>query len=120
MAGILVVDDATFIRLTMKKMLEAHDHYVIGEAQNGEEAVRKYKELHPEIVLLDLTMPEMNGLEALQQIMEYDSKAKIIICSAMGQQAMVVKAIEGGAVDFIVKPFDEDRVIASIEKVLSM
>ncbi len=120
MAGVLVVDDAAFVRLTIKKMLEAHDHHVAGEAENGEEAIRKYKEIKPDVVLLDLTMPEMNGVEALRQIIAYDPNAKIIICSAMGQQAMVVNAIESGAIDFVVKPFEEERLIKSVEKAMTM
>ena len=88
MAKVMVVDDAVFMRMTIKKMLEAHGHSVIGEAGNGVEAVKKYVEIKPEVVLLDITMPEMNGVEALKRIKEVDAKAKVIICSAMGQQAM--------------------------------
>ncbi len=119
MAGILIVDDAAFMRLTIKKMLEAHGHSMVGEAADGLEAVKKYTELKPDVVMLDITMPEMNGIEALRQIKEINPNAKIIICSAMGQQAMVAQAIQYGAKDFIVKPFEEGRLIAALERVLS-
>lgn len=119
MAGILIVDDAAFMRLTIKQMLEAHGHSMVGEAADGLEAVKKYTELKPDVVMLDITMPEMNGIEALRQIKEINPNAKIIICSAMGQQAMVAQAIQYGAKDFIVKPFEEGRLIAALERVLS-
>lgn len=117
MAGVLVVDDAAFMRMSLKKMLEAHGHSVVGEAGNGVEAIRKYSELKPDAVLLDITMPEMNGVEALKKIKEIDPQAKVVICSAMGQQAMVAQAIQYGAKDFVVKPFVEERLIAAIDKV---
>lgn len=119
MANVLIVDDAAFMRMTIKKMLEAHGHSVIGEAENGVVAVKKFIELKPDVVLLDITMPEMNGVEALKRIKELEPKARVIICSAMGQQAMVAQAIQYGAKDFIVKPFEEDRLIASVEKIMS-
>lgn len=119
MASVLVVDDAAFMRMTLKKMLEAHGHRVVAEAADGIEAVKKYAEARPEVVLLDITMPEMNGVEALKKIKEIDSAARVVICSAMGQQAMVAQAIQFGAKDFVVKPFEEDRLIAAVEKVIS-
>lgn len=118
MARILIVDDAVFMRMTIRKILEAKGYTVAGEAGNGVEAVQKYMELQPDVVMLDITMPEMNGVDALKRIKEYDAKARVIICSAMGQQAMVAQAIQNGAKDFIVKPFEADRVIAAIERVL--
>ncbi|MDE6620354.1 MAG: response regulator [Lachnospiraceae bacterium] len=118
MAKILIVDDAVFMRMTIRKILEANGHTVAGEAGNGVEAVQKYMELQPDVVMLDITMPEMNGVDALKRIKELDAKAKVIICSAMGQQAMVAQAIQNGAKDFIVKPFEADRVIAAIQRVL--
>ncbi|MDE6220161.1 MAG: response regulator [Lachnospiraceae bacterium] len=118
MAKILIVDDAVFMRVTIRKILEANGHTVAGEAGNGVEAVQKYTELQPDVVLLDITMPEMNGVDALKRIKELDAKAKVIICSAMGQQAMVAQAIQNGAKDFIVKPFEADRVVAAIQRVL--
>ena len=120
MAKVMVVDDAVFMRMTIKKMLEAHGHSVIGEAGKGVEAVKKYVEIKPEVVLLDITMPEMNGVEALKRIKEVDAKAKVIICSAMGQQAMVAQAIQSGAKDFVVKPFEEGRLAAAVDRVMAM
>ncbi|MFG6368470.1 MAG: response regulator [Lachnospiraceae bacterium] len=120
MAKVMVVDDAVFMRMTIKKMLEAHGHSVIGEAGNGVEAVKKYVEINPDVVLLDITMPEMNGVDALKRIKEVDKKAKVIICSAMGQQAMVAQAIQSGAKDFVVKPFEEGRLVAAVDRVMAM
>lgn len=120
MANILVVDDAAFVRMTLKKMLEAHGHTVIGDASNGLEGITKYKALSPDVVLLDLTMPEMDGMDALKLIKAYDSKAKVVVCTALGQHTKVAEAIENGATDFIVKPFDEKRIAAAIEKVMKM
>ena len=116
LARVLVVDDAAFMRMTIKKMLEAHDHVVCGEAANGIEAVQKYSEVNPDVVLLDITMPEMNGVEALKKIKEIDKGARVVICSAMGQQAMVIESIQSGAKDFIVKPFQADRVLEAVKK----
>lgn len=118
MAKVLIVDDAAFMRMTIKKMLEAHGHSVIAEAENGVEAVKKSIEVNPDVILLDITMPEMNGVDALKKIKEMNPSAKVIICSAMGQQAMVAQAIQYGAKDFIVKPFEEDRLIAAVERVM--
>ncbi|MDC2865738.1 MULTISPECIES: response regulator [unclassified Bacillus (in: firmicutes)] len=115
---ILVVDDAMFMRTMIKNLLKSSaDFEVIGEAENGIEAIQKFKELQPDIVTLDITMPEMDGLEALQEIIKIDASAKVVICSAMGQQGMVLDAIKNGAKDFIVKPFQADRVIEALTKV---
>ncbi|WP_053219567.1 response regulator [Virgibacillus senegalensis] len=119
MANILVVDDAKFIRVTLAGILEQGGHTVIGEAENGEQAVNVYKRLSPDLVTMDITMPEKNGMDALEEIKAYDSQAKVIMCSAMGQQKLVVQAIEKGAKDFIVKPFDENRVLEAVNRVLS-
>ena len=118
MANLLVVDDAAFMRMTIKKMVTPHGHTVVAEAENGVEAVRKYMECKPDVVLLDITMPQMDGLNALKRIREQDPNAKVVMCSAMGQQAMVAQAIQNGAKDFVVKPFQEDRVLAAIKRVL--
>lgn len=118
MARILIVDDAAFMRMTIKKMVEAHGHEAVGEAENGVEAIKKYQELRPDIVLLDITMPEMNGVDAMKALKGLDASVKVIICSAMGQQAMVAQTIQAGAKDFIVKPFVEERLMASIDKVM--
>jgi two-component system chemotaxis response regulator CheY len=119
MARVLIVDDAMFMRMTIKQMLEAHGHSVAGEAGDGIEAVKKFIECKPDVVLLDITMPEMNGVDALKRIKELDPDARVVICSAMGQQAMVAQAIQYGAKDFIVKPFEEDRLIAAVDKIMS-
>ena len=119
MANVLIVDDAAFMRMSIKQMLEANGHTMAGEAADGREAINKYKEINPDAVILDITMPDMKGIDALKFIKEYDPKAKVVICSAMGQQAMLAQAIQYGAKDFIVKPFEAKRLIAALEKVLA-
>jgi two-component system, chemotaxis family, chemotaxis protein CheY len=116
---ILVVDDAAFMRMMIKDILTKNGFEVVGEAADGAQAVEKYKELSPDLVTLDITMPEKDGIAALKEIKEVDASARIIMCSAMGQQAMVIDAIQAGAKDFIVKPFQADRVIEAIQKALS-
>lgn len=119
MAGkILIVDDAAFMRMMIKDILTKNGYDVIGEANDGQQAVEKYKELSPDLVTMDITMPEMDGITALKEIRKYDPNAKVIMCSAMGQQAMVIDAIQAGAKDFIVKPFQADRVLEAIKKTL--
>lgn len=113
---ILLVDDAVFMRMKLKDILEKNGYEVVGEAQNGLEAIEKYKSERPDLVTMDITMPEMDGVTALKSIKAIDPKAKVIMCSAMGQQSMVMDAIQAGAIDFIVKPFDNDRVIESVNK----
>ncbi|MDL2288435.1 response regulator [Oscillospiraceae bacterium OttesenSCG-928-F05] len=115
---ILVVDDAAFMRMMIKEVLTKNGFDVVGEAENGAKAVEKYKELTPDLVIMDITMPEVNGIEALKQIKAMDANAQVIMCSAMGQQAMVIEAIQSGAKDFIVKPFQADRVFEAVKKVL--
>lgn len=117
--GILIVDDASFMRMMIKDILTKNGFEVVGEAENGIKAVEKFKELNPELVIMDITMPEMDGIQAVKEIKNVDSNSKIIMCSAMGQQAMVIEAIQAGAKDFIVKPFQADRVIEAVKKVLS-
>ncbi|WP_100010948.1 response regulator [Lentibacillus sediminis] len=116
---ILIVDDAAFMRMMIKDILTKNGFSVVGEALDGEEAVAKYKELTPDLVTMDITMPEMDGITALKEIRQFNDQAKIVMCSAMGQQTMVIEAIQAGAKDFIVKPFQEDRVIDAIQKVLN-
>lgn len=116
MAKIMIVDDAAFMRITIKNMLTKSEHEVVGEAENGKVAVERYKALNPDIVTMDITMPEMDGLEALKQIEAYDPGAKVIMVSAMGQEAMVRDAVMSGAKGFIVKPFKEDGILAAIAK----
>lgn len=115
---VLVVDDAAFMRIKLKDILEKNGYEVVGEAANGIEAVEQYKEKNPDIVTMDITMPEKDGVEALKEIKEIDPKAIVLMCSAMGQQAMVMDAIRAGAKDFIVKPFDTERVIKALDKVI--
>jgi two-component system chemotaxis response regulator CheY len=115
---ILIVDDAAFMRMMIKEILTKNGYNVVGEAQDGAQAVEKYKELRPDLVTMDITMPEMDGIHALKEIRAFDPNAKVIMCSAMGQQAMVIDAIQAGAKDFIVKPFQADRVIEAIKKTL--
>ncbi|HEY9841640.1 MAG: response regulator [Candidatus Sericytochromatia bacterium] len=117
-ARILVVDDAAFMRMMIRDILVKNGYEVAGEAANGNEAVLKYQELRPDVTTMDITMPEMDGITAVREIRKIDPNARIIMCSAMGQQAMVLDAIQAGARDFIVKPFQEDRVIDAIKKVL--
>ena len=116
MAKVLIVDDAAFMRISIKSMLTKNGYEVIGEAENGRVGVEKYLELSPDIVTMDITMPEMNGLDALKEIMKSDPNAKVIMVSAMGQEAMVRDAIISGAKGFIVKPFKEDGIISAIRK----
>lgn len=118
MAKVLIVDDAAFMRMMIKDILEKNGFEVIGEASNGVKAVELYKKEKPDIVTMDITMPDMDGIEAVKQIKAFDPAAKVIMCSAMGQQGMVMDAIKAGAKDFIVKPFQADRVLDAIRKVL--
>lgn len=118
MAKIMIVDDAAFMRITIKNMLQKSEHEVVGEAENGRIAVEKYRELKPDIVTMDITMPEMDGLAALKAIRAEDPNAKVIMVSAMGQEAMVRDAVLNGARGFIVKPFKEDGILAAINKLL--
>lgn len=114
---VLIVDDAAFMRLVLRNMLVKNGYEVVGEASNGQEAIEKYKTVMPDIVTMDITMPVMEGIEALKHIRQHDAEAKVIMCSAMGQQIMVVQSLQAGARDFIVKPFQEERVLESIQRV---
>lgn len=114
--NILIVDDAAFMRMMVKDILTKGGYNVVGEAENGVVAVQKYSELKPDLVTLDITMPEMDGIQALKKIKAIDANASVVMCSAMGQQAMVIESIQSGARDFIVKPFQPDRVIEAVKK----
>ena len=114
---ILITDDALFMRVTLKKILTENGFEVVGEAENGAKAVELYRELMPDAVTMDITMPEMDGLTALKEIRAFDPKANVIMCTAMGQKNMVVEAIQNGAKDFIVKPFQPDRVLEAMNKI---
>ena len=114
----MICDDAAFMRMMIKDILTKNGYNIAGEAENGAKAVEKYNELKPDLVLMDITMPEMDGIEALKKIKAGDPNAMVIMCSAMGQQAMVIESIQSGAKDFIVKPFQADRVIEAVKKVI--
>ena len=113
--NILICDDAAFMRMMIKDILTKNGYNV---AENGLKAVEKFKEVNPDLVLMDITMPEMDGIQALKEIKKIDGGAKVIMCSAMGQQAMVIESIQAGAKDFIVKPFQAERVIEAVKKVV--
>jgi len=114
--GVLIVDDAQFIRYSLKTMIEGNGFNVIGEAGNGIVAIKLFRQLEPDVVLMDITMPEMDGIEALKEIMKINPRAKVIMISAMGKEEMVREAILAGARGFIVKPFKEDTIIKTLEK----
>lgn len=116
MKKVLVVDDAAFMRVTIKNILEKSGFSVVGEAENGKVAVQKYNELNPDIVTMDITMPEMDGLTALKAIMQMDGQARVVMMTAMGQQSMVKDAVIAGAKGFIVKPFKEETVLSALNK----
>ena len=118
MTRVLIVDDAAFMRMMLKDILSKNGFEIAGEALNGTDAVEKYKELQPDVVTMDITMPEKDGIAAVKEIRAIYPQAKIIMCSAMGQHLMVLEAIQAGAKDFIVKPFQADRVLESINKVV--
>lgn len=118
MAKILCVDDAAFMRMMVKNTLNQNGYMDIYEAADGLQAVEKYDEIHPDLVIMDITMPNMDGLEALKTIKGKDPNANIVMCSAMGQEAMVVEAIKAGAKDFIVKPFKPDRIVKTVSSII--
>lgn len=113
---VLITDDAAFMRMMLKDILTKNGHEVVGEAGNGAEMLQKYEETQPDIVTLDITMPEMDGLTAIKELRKKHPDANVVMCSAMGQQSMVIDAIQSGARDFIVKPFQADRVIECLSK----
>lgn len=117
MTTLLVVDDAAFMRMRCTKLLTENGYSVV-EAENGLQAVQKYQELRPDGVLLDITMPEMDGLTALKEIKKLDPNARVAMVTAMGQQAMVLDALKSGAKDFVIKPFQPERVLAAVKKML--
>ncbi len=118
MARILVADDASFMRMMIREIVEDDGHEVVGEASDGSEAVEKYRELHPDIVTMDIVMPRRSGIDAVRGIIELDPSARIVMCSALGQETLVSESLEAGACDFIVKPFKPDAVLATLREVL--
>ena len=117
-AKILVVDDAQFMRMMMKNILSGAGYDIVGEGENGVQAIEKYKDLKPDLVVMDMIMPEMGGIDAVREIVKLDPGARVLMCSAMGQQALVVEAIQVGARDFIVKPFQPAGVLEAVAKAL--
>ncbi len=111
---VLVCDDAIFMRTMISDILAEAGYEVVGEAETGVQAIERYKELHPDLVTMDIVMPDMGGIEAVREIVKRDPDAKILMCSAMGQQALVVEAIQAGAKDFVVKPFQPSRVLEAV------
>jgi two-component system chemotaxis response regulator CheY len=119
MARILVVDDAAFMRKVLADALAKAGHEVVGEAADGEEAVERFRELRPDLATVDITMPGKDGIQALKEILVYDPRARVVICSALGQEANVLESIRAGAKDFVVKPFQPARVLEAVEKALA-
>ncbi len=120
MISVLVVDDAAFMRLAIKNVLSKNGFVVVADAKNGQEGYEKYMELKPDIVTMDITMPDMTGIEALKKIREFDPNAKVVMISAMGQESMVKEAILSGAKSFIVKPYKEEHITQTLLKIASM
>lgn len=117
MQKVMVVDDAQFMRVRLSKLLTGHGYEVV-EAENGEQAVQVYRLANPDAVLMDITMPQKDGLVALAEIRGFDPQAKVIMLTALGQESMVVQAVQAGAKDYVVKPFDPDRVMTALQKIL--
>ena len=118
MARVLVADDASFMRQMIREIVEAEGHEVVGEASDGDEAVEEFKRLHPDVVTMDIVMPRRSGIDAVKGIMEMEPGAKVVMCSALGQETLVQEALAAGALDFIVKPFKPDAVLATLAKVI--
>lgn len=118
MKTVLIVDDTKFMRNILKNILKKKDLEVVGEASNGREAIERFRELKPDIVTMDIIMPEVDGIQAVKEILKIDANAKILMCSAMGQQALVIEAIQAGAKDFVIKPFQPTRVLEAVDRTL--
>jgi two-component system chemotaxis response regulator CheY len=119
MSRILIVDDASNITEMIRSMLESHGHEIAGVAYNGSEAIEKYKALSPDVVLMDLLMPEMDGMQSMRKILEYDQKAKIVVVTALGRASLMREALEAGAVGFVTKPFEIKRLLRAIEAAIA-
>ncbi len=118
--SVLIVDDAIFMRSMIRDIFARGAFVIAGEAENGEEAVRLYKELRPDLTTMDIVMPKMDGIAALKEIMKFDSEARVVMCSALGQESLIAEAIEAGAKDFIVKPFQPAKVLKVVQSVLGL
>jgi two-component system chemotaxis response regulator CheY len=118
MSRVLIADDASFMRQMIRDIIDSEGYEVVGEATDGMEVVDKYKELHPDVVMMDIVMPKRSGIDAVKAIMEIAPKANVVMCSALGQETLVMEAIQAGAKDFIVKPFKPEAVLATLKKVL--
>lgn len=116
MKKVLIVDDAAFMRISLKNIMDKAGYEVVGEAENGHAAIKKYKELQPDIVTMDITMPELDGVQALKEIMKFDPTAQVVMISAMGQESYVKDAVMAGAKGFIIKPWKEETVISALSK----
>lgn len=118
MANILIADDAKFMRMMLRKILTAEGHKVIAEASSGDETISLYAKVRPDLVTMDIVMPNPNGIECVKKIREFDPHAKIVMVTALGQEAMVVEALKAGAADFVIKPFKAGKVIEAVDKAL--
>jgi two-component system, chemotaxis family, chemotaxis protein CheY len=118
MKRILVADDASFMRQMIRDIIEPEGYEVVGEASDGVEVVEKFRQLQPDLVMMDIVMPKRSGIDAVKAIMELDAGARVVMCSALGQEALVMEAIQAGAKDFIVKPFKPDAVVTTLSKVI--
>ncbi len=118
MKRVLIVDDTKFMRNILASILKKKDLEIAGEAVNGSEAIEKYRELKPDLVTMDIIMPEVDGIQAVKEILKFDPEARILMCSAMGQQALVIEAIQAGAKDFVIKPFQPTRVLEAVDRTL--
>lgn len=116
---VLICDDAVFMRTMISDILEESGYEIVGQAETGVQAIERYKSLRPDLVTMDIVMPDMGGIDAVREITSFDANAKILMCSAMGQQALVVEAIQAGAKDFVVKPFQPSRVLEAVQRVLA-
>ena len=118
MARIMVADDASFMRQMIREIVEGEGHEVVGEAADGDEAVETYKQVQPELVMMDIVMPRRSGIDSVKAILKLDPKARVVMCSALGQETLVAEAMDAGALDFIVKPFKPESVLATVKKVI--
>jgi two-component system chemotaxis response regulator CheY len=120
LAKILIADDAQFMRMLIGRILRENGHNIVGEARNGEEVVELYAKLRPDLVTMDVVMPKMNGLEAIRKIISFDANARIVVVTALGQEAIAFEAVKAGAKNFVVKPFKQEEVLNAVQKSLTL